>query len=177
MAFQGIGSGLQAASAYNNSQGTKTAYAAQGKINENNAQMAEWRAQDALARGGRSMYATGLKTKALKGAQRARLAANGVDLGVGSALEILTDTDYFGQVDQDTVMDNAQREAWALRNEAQNFRSEADLMRSRAASERPALAAGTSLLTSAGRVAGNWYGSGSGSTRGYRVPTYDNPEY
>lgn len=161
--MQGVGAGARAVGAYNESRANKTAYNAQGQVAENNAQIAEWQAQDALARGDRAVYTQRLKTRQLKGTQRVRMAANNVDLGYGSAVEILTDTDYFGEMDAATLHDNAAKEAWALRNQARNFTSEASLMRNRAGMENPMLAGATSLLSSAGRVAGNWYSSPSGS--------------
>lgn len=155
--LQGVGAGAGAYGAYSNSQATKTAYAAQAQVAENNATIAGWQAQDALRRGDRAASASRMRTNQMKGAQRARLAANGVDLGEGSALNILTDTDYFGDVDIDTIKDNAGREAWAIRNQAMGFKNEASLMQSRSDSEKPLMAAGTSLLTSAGKVASTWY--------------------
>lgn len=156
-ALQLGGSAASAYGAYTNSRNAKAAYAAQGQIAANNATIAGWQAEDALARGAREAGRQRLKTRQLKGTQRAALAANGVDLGVGSALNILTDTDYFGEIDANTITDNAAKEAWAIRAQAAGFQSEASLLRSRADMESPMLAAGTSLLTSAGKVAGNWY--------------------
>lgn len=159
--IQLAGMAMSAFSAYQGSQANKAAYAAQGQINENNAQIAQWQSEDALARGDRAASNSRMRTKQTIGTQRARLAANGVDLAKGSALEILTDTQYFGEIDANTIKDNAAKEAWALRNQAANFTSESNLLRSRSDAEKPWMAAGTSLLTSAGKVAGNWYGGGS----------------
>lgn len=166
LGMQIAGAGLSAVGAYQGSQASKAAYAAQAQIAQNNAQIAGWQAEDALARGGRDANRSRMRTRQVKGSQRAALAANGVDLGVGSALQILSDTDFFGEIDANTIKDNAAREAWALRNQAANFTSESALLRSRSDAESPWMAAGTSLLTSAGRVAGNWYGSGAGGSRG-----------
>lgn len=154
--LQVAGAGASAYSAYSNSQGAKTAYNAQGQVAENNAQIARWQAEDALKRGGRDASRMRVKTNQLKGAQRAQLAANGVDLGVGSALNMLTDTDYFGEIDANTITDNAAKEAWAIRAQANNYSNEAALLRSRADAEKPLMSAGASLLTSAGKVAANW---------------------
>src|SRR4051812_38068526 len=89
------GSAFSAIGAYQSSQAQRAAYNAQGQIAENNAEIAQSQAQDALRRGEVAASNQGLKTRQLKGAQRAQLAANGVDLGVGTAQNILTDTDYF----------------------------------------------------------------------------------
>jgi hypothetical protein len=156
-ALMGAGIGLQAYGAYQNSEATAVAYAAQAQVNRNNAMIADWQAEDALARGDRDASNVRLRARQLKGTQRARMAANGVDLGTGSALNILADTDYFADIDAGTVKDNAAREAWAIRNQAMGFRAEANLLQSRSDSESPFLAGATSLLGSAGRVASQWY--------------------
>jgi hypothetical protein len=172
--MQYAGMAMSAVNAYQNSQGAKTAYGMQSQVAQNNAQIANWQADDALARGNRDAIRMRIKTNQVKGSQRAALAANGVDLGQGSALNILTDTDYFGDVDADTIQGNAAKEAWALRNQAGNFTSESKLLRSRAERENPLFAGGASLLTSAGKVAGNWYTPSAGSKV---VPDYPGAEY
>ena len=98
--LQYAGMAVSAAGAFSSSEGSKAAYGAQAQVAENNARVAEWQAQDALRRGGIAASDKGIRTNQLKGSQRAALAANGVDLGVGSALEVLSDTDYFGRPDQ-----------------------------------------------------------------------------
>lgn len=155
------GAGLNAFSAYNSSRNAKSAYEAQAQVARNNEMIAGWQAEDALARGDRQASEVRMKSRQLKGRQRATMAANGIDLGTGSALEILTDTDYFGEIDANTVKDNASKEAWALRNQARGFSYEASMAKARAGAESPLLAAGTSLLTSAGRVSDRWYKTGS----------------
>jgi hypothetical protein len=158
-ALQLAGAVTGAAGAYSSSQGAKAAYEAQAQVAANNAVIAGWQADDATMRGGKSATASRAKTLQLKGDQRAAMAANGIDLSVGSAQEILTDTDYFGQIDANTIVDNAAREAWGYRSQAANFGADASLLRSRADAESPWKAAGASLLTSAGKVASSWYGA------------------
>lgn len=172
--LQYAGMAMSAVSAFKGSQASKDAYGAQADTSARNAQVAEWQAQDAERRGSVAAMSQRMKTNQLKGTQRARLAANGVDLGQGSALEILADTDYFGEVDAGTIQDNAAREAWAIRQQAAGFTAESTLLRNRSDSETPWLAAGTSLLTSAGKVAGSWYPGGAGTKT---VPNYPGAEY
>jgi hypothetical protein len=169
------GMAMSTMGAYSNSRASKAALEAQAQVAANNRQIAQWQADDALKRGDRAVSRSRMRTNQIKGTQRASMAANGVDLGVGSALNILVDTEYFGEVDAGTIKDNAAKEAWALRNQAANFGSESELMRSRADAEKPWMAAGTSLLTSAGRVAGSWYPSSGGSRK--TVPDYPGAEY
>lgn len=154
---QGVGAGLGAIGAYDASKGAKAAYEAQAQVADNNRQIATWQAEDAYLRGGKTATQVRLKNLQLQGDQRAALAANGVDLGVGSAAEIQADSDYFGKIDANQVVDNAAREAWGYRTTANNFGNDAAMLRSRADAESPSWAAATSLLGSATKVAGNWY--------------------
>jgi hypothetical protein len=165
--FQLAGAGLQLSGAYGSSKASKAAYEQQAQVARNNAQLAEWQAQDALTRGQRAASAVRMKGAQLKGTQRATMAANGVDLGVGSALRILADTDYLAGMDAGTALDNAAREAWAIRNQAAGFTAESNLLQSRADAEKPWMAAATSLLGSATRVAPQWYRPGSSAPVAY----------
>lgn len=157
MGLQVAGGITSAAGAYGQSKATKAAYNYQAAVSRNNAQIAEWQAQDALTRGGKAEQSQRLKTAQLKGTQRATLAARGVAIDEGSALNILQDTDYMGELDAATIRDNAAREAWGHRNQAAGYTSDASMLSNRAAAESPLRAAGTSLLTSAGSVASSWY--------------------
>jgi hypothetical protein len=163
------GMGMQAAGAYSNSRNAKAAYGAQAQVQRNNALIAGWQADDALARGNQSALRVRMQARGVKGKQRAAMAANGVDTTTGSALDVLTDTDYFAEVDVATVKDNAAKEAWALRNQAAGASADASLLAGRAAAESPLAAGATSLLTSAGQVASRWYTPG-GTPRPVDVP-------
>ena len=164
-AIQVAGAGLSAVTAYSNSRSTRSAYEAQAQVARNNAVIAGWQADDVLARGDRAVSVQRSKTRQLKGAQRAAMAANGVDLNQGSALNILSDTELFGEMDADTIANNAAKEAWAIRNQANGFTYEAAQASARAANESPLMATAGSLLTSAGKVAGRWYTGAAPSGR------------
>lgn len=159
-----IGSGLQIAGvigqtlgAYKKSSGEQNAYEFQSKVAKKNAAIAEVQAKDAMLRGENAEQVTRTKTANLKGTQRASLAARGIDLGEGSALNILTDTDFMGERDALLVHDNANKEVWGLRNTAQNYTDNAMLLDWRAQQQSPAGDAFGTLLTGAGRVASSWY--------------------
>lgn len=137
------------------SQRTELNY--QASIANVNARIAELGAQSELQRGQREEQAVRLKTARLKSAQRVALAANGVDLGEGSAAEIQASTDYMGEIDAETVASNAVRSAWGYRTQAMNYQNDA-LMKTTAASNiNPGRQAASSLLGSAGQVASSWY--------------------
>lgn len=155
--LQAVGAGAQAMGAYRASQAAKAAAKYNAAVSRNNAQIAQWQAQSILAKGARDEQAQRLRTAALKGSQRARLAANGVDLTQGSALRILQDTDYLGEMDALTIRDNAAMDAWGARTQANNFLNESSMYGAQADSISPSGAAVSSLLGSSGQVAASWY--------------------
>lgn len=146
-----------AMSARTQSQNTQAAYDYQSKVAANNAQIAEWQAQDALSRGAKTEQQQRLKAAQLKSTQRATMAARGVALDEGSPLAILDDTDFMNELDVSTIRDNANKEAWGYRNQAAGMTSDASMLASRANAEDPNAAMSSSLLTSAGSVASSWY--------------------
>lgn len=156
--------GLQAAGAtssifgaFSKSSAEKAAYEYQAKVAENNALAAEWQAQDAIVRGQAAEAQQRMKTAQLKSTQRASLAARGIDLGEGSALNILTDTDYMGELDALTIRNNAAREAWGARERARGAMTDSELLSMRAGMVNPVGAATGALLSGAGSVASGWY--------------------
>ena len=143
--------------------GTAAAYAAgaygmyqQGQVSKqvgrNNAIMAERAAQDAQRRGEQEAIAARRKTDQLRGLQRARMAANGLDINFGTPADILDQTDFFAQSDQATIRNNAKRQAWADRAQGANFTSQGD-----AAATQANLSAFGTLLGGGGQLADKWY--------------------
>lgn len=86
-----------------------------------NAVISEQGAQQALDQGQFEGSALSLKAGQLKGTQRARLAASGVDLGQGNAAEIQVSTDMMKALDMSTIAANAARSAWGYRVQAANY--------------------------------------------------------
>lgn len=159
-----IGTGLQIAGlaagtfgSYQKSKAEKGAYEYQAAVSKNNATMAEWQAQDALQRGATAEQQSRLKTAQLQGSQRAALAARGVALDEGSALNILDDTDFMGGADVRTIRDNANKEAWGHRVQGANYESDSSMLKARADAESPFGSAMSTLLTGGGTVAESWY--------------------
>lgn len=155
-AIQAVGVGLSVLGAYQQSQSTKQAYEYQSRVQANNAKIAEWQAQDAIERGQKEEAAHRQKLAALKGTQRASMAARGLDLGFGSPLDILTSTEYVGEIEALNIRDNAARTAWAYRNQSRDATSDAGMLKSRADAESPWMAAGSTLLTRGASVAEKW---------------------
>lgn len=147
---------MSAYSAFSQSAANKAAYKYEAAVNRNNAMISEWNAQDAARRGEQDLIDQRRKTAAVMGAQRATLAGRGIDLSEGSALNILTDTEYLGEQDALTVKDNTAKNVWAAKVQANNDRANADLLKMRANNENPLLSGASSLLTGAGKVADSW---------------------
>jgi len=171
---QAAGGLLSLVGALTGAQSQQDLLRAQAEIAKINATSAENNARTALMIGQREEQRSMLQTAQLKGRQTASMAANGIDLGEGSAARVLTDTDIMGKIDQNTIKANAMRQAWGLRTQAVSFRNDAAMREAQAGAIAPWLVATSSLLNSAGSVASNWYamskaGMFSGDTSGAGV--------
>jgi hypothetical protein len=80
-----------------------------------NARSAENTAQGTLLAGQRAVQSQRMKSAQLKSTQRASMAANGIDLGSDTAVNILTTTDVLSEIDSNTIEANAIRAAWGYR--------------------------------------------------------------
>lgn len=130
---------------------------AQAMVADTNARLAELGAQSALAQGNQQAAAASAKYGQVKSAQRAAMAANGIDLGVGSAAEVQASTDLAKEQDMNTIAANATRSAWGYREQATDYTNQAAMARAGAASINPSQAAFSTLLSGAGKVASHWY--------------------
>lgn len=88
---------------------------AEAAAHKANAGVLEIAAQDALTQGNQAETQSRTAYSLVKGRQRAALAANGVDLGEGSALRMQADTDYASDVDASTIKANALKAALGYR--------------------------------------------------------------
>lgn len=154
----GIAGGeLSAFSAFQGANNTITADEAQADQQDNNAIIAERAAASAIVTGQASeqnVYQKGAQTA---GAQRAALAANGVDVNYGSAANIQASTKYVTEQNANTVNANAARTAMGYTAQSENDMDNATRLRAAAAGVSPALSGASSLLTSASNVASNLF--------------------
>lgn len=164
-----VGGLVSANAAKKQAKSNKQGLESQAAVDAHNAETAEWQAKDAIYRGQVAQTQQRLKTAALKGSQTARFAARGVATDEGSPLNILMDTEFMGDVDARTIADNAEKEAWALREGAENYQANSNMLLDRANGINPSGVFNTSLLASAGNVASSWYalGRGGGSPIAY----------
>lgn len=156
-AVQGAGAGMSAVGAYFGAQAQKIALRGAADIAEINAQYSERAAQQELYRGQEAVGAATLRAGQVKSAQRAALAANGIDLGEGSAAELLTSTDIAKEMDANTLTANAVRAAWGQRIQGTNASNEAIGRRASANLISAEMAGASSLLGSSSQIAQSWY--------------------
>jgi hypothetical protein len=159
MLFMAAGAGASAAGAQQAAEAQKTTLLYDSQVASNNAQLAEWQAQDALYQGGVQEQAIKMQATALKSTQRTAMAANGIDTTEGSANNVLTSTDYLSAVDVNTARDNALKAAWGYRTQGTGYKDAAANARASSDSISPGSAAFLSLLGSSGQVASTWYAS------------------
>lgn len=101
-----------------------------------NEEFSELQAEDAIARGEEDVVNFRKQVKTLIGSQRARLAAQGIDVESGSALEIQLDTAAIASEDVLTIRNNAFRESMGFEVSAIQFKTEAATARLRGRTER-----------------------------------------
>lgn len=154
---QGFGAGLSSVGAYYNAQGQKTALNSTADIADVNSKIANMSAQSALLSGQREEQAVDLNTAKIKATQKTAFAANGIDLSSQTPVNVLTTTDVVGRIDANTVAANALRTAFGYQTQSLSYSNQASGARTAASGISPDLAATTSLVGSAGRVADSWY--------------------
>lgn len=139
-----VAGGISAKASYDQGQVAK-------QVARNNQVMGEYAAQDAQRRGEQEAQAVQRKASQLAGSQRSLMASRGLDLGVGTAADILDQTDFFAEQDRLTARDNAARDAWAYRAQGAQAMAEG-----RAAARNANLQAAGTLLGTTGQVADKW---------------------
>lgn len=150
----GAGALMGGVSAYMGQSAQNQALQFNAMMSEQNARLAEIRAKEAEKEGKRQELLHRMKVEKLKGTQRAAAAASGAVVGEGSPMDVLLDTELLGEMDAMTIRHNTAMEAWGYRAQAGQYGLEANMYRAQKGS--PALAFGTSLLGSAGQLAGTY---------------------
>ena len=159
---------MSAIGAGNTARAQQATLGYEAAVAQNNQTIANYQASLAVTNGQVQEQAQQLKTAAMTGDQRAAMAANGVDLGTGSATEVLATTEFMGKRDALTIRDNAARQAWAYQNQAQGYGAEAAADNASKDSINPDMATFGALIGGASKVASSWY-SYNKSTNGTKV--------
>lgn len=127
-----------------------------GAAYDENARIARLQAEDALARGHEEEGRYGARLRGELGANRASTAAQGIDVGVGSAVDVQRDMEAMGELDKLTIRNNAAREAWGYNTQAAQYGAQAGYARTSGRNQAKALRTASlgSLLTGAADVYG-----------------------
>jgi hypothetical protein len=137
----------------------------QQRMYETNARMAEYQAQDAVKRGDQAAKAHDKQVKGVIGSQRAAMAAQGVEVDSGSALDLQTDTAAIGAQDSLTIKNNAWREAWGYKVQANEYQGKGAMagISSRFEAKNSILTGGMKALGYG--LEGAYYGQGGGKNK------------
>jgi hypothetical protein len=88
-------------------------------------QMANMAAADAIRRGDKLAAEERVKTRVFVGSQRAALAAQGINIEGGSALDVQRESAEIGAINELTIKNNAWREAFGYRTQAMSLGNQA----------------------------------------------------
>jgi hypothetical protein len=126
-----------------------------GKFNRDqarrNAGLMSLQAQEIEERGQKESNLHRRKVRGMVGSQRAALAAQGIDVGSGTALDVQGETAYLGEMDAQQIKENAMLEAYGLRSKARNLMSQSryDYKAAKFGSRATLLAGGMKAATQA----------------------------
>lgn len=173
MAISAVSGVMQAVGSMQQGQGQKQQADYQAAIQRNNAVAAGYAADDAIQRGKVAEQQQRLKGRLLLGQMNAALAANGQVVNQDSAGQMVIDQAGANEFEAQQVRNNAEREAYRFRIQQGNFEANANLSQIQGANAYSSgvTSAAGSLLSTAGKVASQWYQLGdpnpySGGTGG-----------
>ena len=159
-----IGSYYQAKSAEYQLQSQASTLAFQADMAKLNQRRAEFQAYTIMEAGARQIGAQTMKAGQVKGAATASMAARGVQLGVGSAAEVIATTDLMKEIDTLTLNTNRVRASEEAKMQGVNYGNQAAML---GVSSRNAMASAdsispfgsamTSLMGSASSLSSSWY--------------------
>ena len=116
--------GLTAFGTASSASASQQSGAYQAQVAANNQVIANQNADLALFKGNQAEQQSRQRTAQMVGADRAGFGASGVDPNSGSAVRVQSDTARIGEMDAQTIADNAQRSAWGFQRQAEAFGAE-----------------------------------------------------
>lgn len=140
------------------------------QIAEFNARLSDIQGRDAIIRSEKNVVQIRKQKKQVLGAQRAALAAQGLDLSSGSAADVQADTERLAQEDVTEIRSNAWKEAFGFKVEALNYRQGGSLaeMTRRHQAKQTIISGGISgfnkVLSLGSSLAGSSGGGGGGGS-------------
>ncbi|MDR1311544.1 MAG: hypothetical protein LBK01_06705 [Burkholderiaceae bacterium] len=170
MAMMGFGVGMETVGAFTSASTQKASLNSQSRIAQINADIAEMQVQNARIQGRNEVMRHTLKARHLQGQQRASMAANGVDIGVGSAAELRASTAAMAEIDKNTIEANALRTAWGYKFQKQDYLNQSMMAKANAKAISPGMSAFSTFLSGASKVALAGYMSGAFGKTDINIP-------
>lgn len=146
-----------AVSAFYGAKAQKRALEFQAEMDQKNAALANESADQEIMKGNRAEQQVMMQGANVKSTARTAMAANGVQLGYGTAKQIEDSIESMTAQDAQMARVNAARAAFGQRMQAGNFMANATMARGTASGISPFMSGFSSLLGSAGSVSSNWY--------------------
>lgn len=130
----------------------------QAQVARNNKIIADQNADWSMRAGRHEATIQGLRTREIAGQTKADIAASGIDVNSGSAVDVVNATRRAGMMDEATILSNASKEAYGWTTQGANFEAQAGLLELEAteAERSGKFNAFSSLLGSATNIASNW---------------------
>jgi len=137
-------------------------YNYQAQVAEENAKIAQSNAALERQQGIEESRLQRIKTAQAVGSQQTAMAANGVDVTQGTALDVIEDTAAMGELDALQTRYNYERKAIQYEQQANNFTNQSNLdiiagQNAYSAGKMNALAGGIKAVEKAGSVATKWF--------------------
>lgn len=133
------GAGLSAISSISQTNAQNKANDYNAAIMQRNAQISQMQGEEAVKAGALEEGDYRKQIRKLMATQKAGYAAAGVDVNVGTPVDVMADTAQQGEVDALTIRRNAALKKWGFENEANNYIANANMLK---ASKKSALMAG-----------------------------------
>lgn len=158
-----VGSLVGGASSYQTNQANAKASDYQAAIYKQNAEIANQNAVTERQSGIDESRRIKLKTLSNIASQKTAMAASGLDLNEGTALDLIDTTKYVGELDALTTIKNYDSRARAFESDAQNYLSQSGLSSMSAGNYRNSswMSGLGTTLTGLGQVKGSWYNLGN----------------
>ena len=148
-----LGTTLTAGAAYRAAAARKNQAKFQAAVQQNNARLAERKAEDEIALGKRDASVQRLRGRQLAARQRAVMAAQGFDVSTGSNVDVQADTAALSAMEEERLRYNARRRAHGYRVQGTNYQNQGRLFTARAKAQTPLLDAGLAGM----QYASQWY--------------------
>jgi hypothetical protein len=149
---------ISAYGAYRTGQSESAAAQYQAGVARNNQTFAERYAQQEEQKGIIEEQAKRQQTAQQEGHIRAGIGGSGIEVSSGSPLRLQTDTAALGELDAETIRNNAAKAAYTYRVQGMNYAASAtaDSMRAGEASRMGSLGAFSSIIGGAANVSEKW---------------------